>query len=363
VRSEGTVPAAIGAVLCLAASMGSARAQPADSTLTGRAIETPPPKLAVTRTKEASSCPDAAELNTRLEQLLGRSPAVDTNEGLGEGFDVEMSKDAEGFVAVIRPRAQPAAERRLSDPGATCEGLAEALGLTLGLLLDREQPRTAEGPGPGDTAPPPRAAAAGERRHAPPAGVRAGALGLGIDAGVLATYELLDSAWPALFAEVELRAFERLGIAAGALWMPTEPLEAGATTVDVGLLAATARGCWYLRVATPRIGACALGGVGRLQAQGQGFDVTYARTSPWYAVGAAGIAGGPLFGPIGWSARVGVWVPLRHETLHDCTTDSAGSNACKDVDSAQDANATLGTRYETAPLAPLVGGGLHASIF
>ena len=337
-----TLPAArlvasLAAAAALAASV--ARAQDTPSTPTGRIADTPLPKLEVTRGEGAEGCPAATSLAEDLQQMVGR-PAVDVEPGPGDGYRIDIARAPEGFEALVRRRGEVAGERRIVDPDPTCQGLRETVSLAMAVILD-EPPRTAEGPGPPRVpfTPPPAAPAPDLDPPGPP-------LRGSVSVGALASYELLDALWPVLFAELQLDPLPRFSVSAGVLWAPTEEVSAGSGAVDVALLAGSARGCGHLRVASPRVSGCLDLAMGQLRGEGVFADNGLAHRF-WVAGGASLDASGPVYGPLGWTARLGVWVPLRHQQF-----------AVERVDSTR-----IPDGYDTAPLAGVLGAGVRASIF
>jgi hypothetical protein len=316
-----------------------ARAQDTPGAPTGRIADTPLPKLEVTRGEGAEGCPAANSLADDLQQMVGR-PAVDVEPGPGDGYRIDIARAPEGFEAVVRRRGEVAGERRIVDPDPTCQGLRETVSLAMAVILD-EPPRTAEGPGPPRvpfTPPPP--APAPDAPPGPP-------LRASVSAGALASYELLDALWPVLFAELQLDPVPRFSVSAGILWTPTEEMSAGSGAVDVALLAGSARGCGHLRLESPRVSGCLDLAMGQLRGEGVGYADNGLGHRFWVAAGVSLDAAGPVYGPIGWTARFGVWVPLRHQKFPTESADSVG----------------IPNGYETAPLAGVLGAGIQAAIF
>jgi hypothetical protein len=241
----------------------------------------------------------------------------------------------------VRRRGEVAGERRIVDPDPTCQGLRETVSLAMAVILD-EPPRTAEGPGPPRvpfTAPP----AAPAPDLAPPGPPLRGS----VSAGVLASYELLDGLWPVLFAELQLDPLRRFSVSAGVLWAPTEEASAGSGVVELALIAGSARGCGHVRLAAPRVSGCLELAMGQLRGEGVGYADNGLGHRFWAAGGASLDAGGAVYGPFGWTARLGVWVPLRHQEF-----------AVEGADSV-----LIPGGYDTAPVAGVLGAGIQASIF
>jgi hypothetical protein len=318
-----------------------ARAQGTPSARTGRIADTPLPKLEVQRAEGAEGCAGAPALADDLQQMVGR-PAVDVEPGPGDGYRIDIARSAEGFEAVVRRRGEVAGERRIVDPDPTCQGLRETVSLAMAVILD-EPPRTAEGPGPPRVPSTPPPVAPAPDLAAPPGPPLHGS----VRAGAMASYELLDALWPVLFAELEVDPLPRLSVAAGVLWAPTEEASAGTGSVALALLAGSVRGCGHLRAAQPRVSGCLDLAMGRLLGEGVGYEDNGLAHRFWIAAGASLDASGPVYGPLGWTARLGMWVPLRHQRFAVERADSV----------------VIPEGYETAPVAGVLGAGLQASIF
>lgn len=332
------------AFTALGATAPSARGQDTPGVPTGRIADTPLPKLEVQRAQGAEACAGATALADDLQQMVGR-PAVDAEPGPGDGYRIDIARAAEGFEAVVRRRGEATGERRIVDPDPTCQGLRETVSLAMAVILD-EPPRTAEGPGP------PRVPLTPPPSPPPPDRLEPAAPWLGAaTAGAMASYQLVDSVWPVLFAELQLRPLPRWSLSAGVLWTPDESIDVGTAEVEVGLLAGSARGCGDFRVEAPRISGCLDLAIGQLRGEGAGFgqgagDNGVARTF-WMAGGASLDASGPVYGPIGWTARLGVWVPVRRQYFDVITWQSD----------------LVPGSYETPPVGGVLGAGLQAAIF
>ncbi|MEJ7733492.1 MAG: hypothetical protein WKG00_30390 [Polyangiaceae bacterium] len=315
-----------------------ARAQDSPGTPTGRIADTPLPKLEVTRSEGAEGCPGATSLADDLQQMVGR-PAVDVEPGPGDGYRVDIARAPEGFEAVVRRRGEVAGERRIVDPDPTCQGLRETVSWPWrSSSTSRRAPRRAPARRASVHAPP--AAPAPDLPPGPP-------LRGSVSAGAQASYELLDALAPVLFAELQLDVVPRFSVSAGVLWAPTEEASAGSGAVNVALIAGTARGCGHLHLTAPRVSGCLDLAMGQLRGEGVGYADTGLAHRFWMAAGASLDAAGAVYGPLGWTARLGVWVPLRHQKF-----------AIEGADSV-----LIPDGYDTAPLAGVLGAGVQASIF
>ncbi|AKT41292.1 hypothetical protein [Chondromyces crocatus] len=316
-------------------------------------------RLTVTRTAEATDCPDAAALTAAVEVAMKR-PALDdaSEEAAADTYEVRIFREDDAYAAVLRAGDLT---RRISDPGPTCAGLAEALAITLAILLDSEAPPRAE-PAPPSPAPPsPATPSARSTRRAPgstptatptPA-PSARAWDVSLDLGVSQTLGVLTPFSWAFHAEASLR-LERVSFGAGAIWMPTRTLDVTPGQVDITLALATARACAAIagHLEGPRLSVCAQPMVGAFSGAGRGYDPDRQVTVPWAALGALLLGEGPIAGPLGWSLRGAVVAPLVSEELTiDRVDGPAGAQALSVI-----------SAFTPSPIGFSLGAGLRVSI-
>jgi hypothetical protein len=130
------------------------------------------------------------------------------------------------------------------------------------------------------------------------------------------------------------------------LWAAPQSIDHGPGSVAVSLLALTLALCVDVlgRDGGVEIAACATQAAGEIRGTGRGYDA-YTRSvgRPWLAFGAGARAGGPIVGPLGWSAGALLLAPLTDEEF---TVEGVS-----------------GVAYEPAPLAVVSGVGLRLSIW
>lgn len=329
----------IGALsLATAAALAAARADAA-----------PLPRLVVHRAPAAADCPDAPTLAAAVERLMQR-PALDaaSEDRLASVYEVQILRAEDGYTSIIQAGGRT---RQISDAGETCAELSEALALTLAILLDSDAPRPLPPVMP-SPAPPvalapilPQPARPPARPPAPPRR----RWDVSIEVGAAQTLGVLTPASWALEGEVSLRL--RAGsIGLGALWLPARTIDAAPGTVDVWLAAATARACAAVvgELEGPRLSLCAQPMIGAIHGEGTGYTPDRAGSSVWAALGATGLAEGPLAGPLGWSARAALIVPL---TLQEFTVDVREGSAVRQI-----------TAFDPSPVGLLLGVGIRAAI-
>jgi hypothetical protein len=298
--------------------------------------------LTVQRDATATMCPDAAGLSTRVTTLVGSPLIVAAGAGTGGATEagrgevslvVSLACSPSGCQARIVTAGASRGRRLLDDPDPTCAGLADALTITLAMLLDWVPPVPAAPPASGSGAalivPPPAAASssaaapapassssfasASERRamSAPP--------GIGVVAGGGVVTGIAPSVAGLWSGELELRRassssalpWASLGISGA----PAESIAFRGGTVTTRYLAGSLVGCWPLRTGVVAIGACGSLSLARFAAEGSGYPKNDTTSRLWGIAGLGLDARGPLFGPLGWSTRVLLTVRDREQTV------------------------------------------------
>lgn len=286
-------------------------------------------EVSVEREARAMDCPDAAELEeamakqragTRAGEAPGRKPGEGT-----ERIEVRIARDDEGYEALIDA---PRGLRRIRDPGPSCEGLAAALAVTLALILDElgegkvveapaeEGAAPAEPPGQAPLRPEPEPdllPTLRPRRRAP-ARPDEGPVLVHLLAGP--TLGFLTPLSFALLGDLELRMEGRLSFGLGGAWLPTRTVDYPAAAypegeVDVSLAAGMGRAC--VRAAGSEYGVldfCLMPALGALRGEGRHYRTNRVASEPWVALGAGAVASGSFAGRLGWSSRLGFFVPL-----------------------------------------------------
>ncbi|AUX24179.1 hypothetical protein SOCEGT47_047160 [Sorangium cellulosum] len=362
-------------VLCTLAP-GSLRAAQAE----GR----PRPRLVVHREPEASDCPDAPSLAVAVERMMQR-PALDpvsapvSDDGVPPELEVRIHRDGPRYTAVLQAGGR--ARRLSSEQAPTCDELADALALTIAILLDSEPapmpelappppappPPAPPPPAPPPPAPPPPAPlpapVAPVQRATPapaPSRVAPPRWDLEAELGAAQTVGMLDAFRAAVLADVSLRrGVWSAGL--GAVWLPQRGITFLSGVAITQLAATTLRGCVTVagRRDGPRLSTCAASLLGAVHGAGEGFPVNREEAVPWFAVGGAALAEGPLHGPLGWSARATLLVPVTRARFTVERGDRTGSGEMP----ATDAPGTSDVVLDSAPVGLLVGVGARLSIW
>lgn len=259
----------------------------------------PSAEFSVLRAPGAEDCPDATALRARVEQIAGTPLAVLAAE-------VSFSREGGGYRAELRTRAPKEGERLLADQGPTCAALAEAVGVTLVLLLDRAPRRDlpASPPAQPTRTVPGRSAIGWIGLAAGPVfGETPGAsLGFGAVAGV----ELVH--W-----SIELGGTETL----------SRSVRFASGTVRVGLTSGELQLCRMIDLAGKllRAGACARAAAGQYRGEGEGYPTTTSVRLPWMAAGGGLRVGGSWGKRLLWGVSGLLLIPIRRQTF---SVDNAG---------------------------------------
>lgn len=318
------------------------------------AIAAPLPRLAVDRAPDAADCPDAQDLAAAVEQHMQR-PALDaagTEDAAGADlsaavYQVRIFRSEDGYSATLQAGDLT---RQFSDAGSRCDELAGAVALTLAILLD-SAPAARPKPSAAVRSKPARRAAASPA-PASPAPLRRSVLGdVGIDAGAAATLGFLAPLSVAFTSELSFR-FPSVSLGVGALVIPPRTVEVAPGTVEVWLAAGAIRLCADVAGDADRahLALCGQGLIGGIHGTGTGYAPDRKGSAPWLALGPAGLAEGPIAGPVGWSLRATCTFPILASAFTVEQPSGAGS-----------APRTV-TAFSPWPVNILVGAGLRVAI-
>jgi hypothetical protein len=251
-----------------------------------------PAGLTVSRDAGASDCPEAPALAAAINRGLGREGITDSDpEGAALRFSVAFGKQAGGYDAVISAAGARHGQRALSDTGASCAALGDAVGVLLVLLLD----------------------GGGELEPAPAAPTPTW-LSLGAGGGLA---EGATGGWAAAFTgTATLRFGARWAVRAGGTFVPARSSAFGPGVVEVGLGYGRVALCWSPVGRRPRweLALCAQPELGVLTGSGAGYELeNHAVRRPWIALGGGAALTGTLVGRLGWDVEVTASRPLTEE--------------------------------------------------
>jgi hypothetical protein len=253
----------------------------------------------VARTPAAADCPTPDEMHAAVEHIVGRRLDGATAPHLRA--TVEFQRDAAGFAAIVLLSGAKTGERRLTDTGSTCAPLAQAVAVTIAVLVDLgSEPAVA----PPTGSPQPAAGTRGEFWLA----------GAG-DVGLVAEATTAFGGGMAV-------AWERWSLrGSGEAVVPREAhLAPGG--VSVGLLRGQVLLCHDLaRGRRAELGGCAGGSAGWLYGHGHGYPVSADAGFAWAAGSAALRVGGGFGGRFVWGIEAGLLAPL---VRHTFSVENAG---------------------------------------
>lgn len=298
----------------------------------------PPAHLVVRRDDTASICPDADFLASRVNEITGWKALELTSSATTRlTLEVQLVGGKAGYSAQIRASGSRTGTRRIADIGNECVGLADALAVTLAIIMDDERTAPADGiPPPAEKPPRPLPTPREDRGAKEPSAV----LLRPYATGVLTLGVLEDPAFgPSVGLSV---ALEQVALGLEVLWLPPRTFQRSPGDAEVSLLAANAFGCW--RAVDDQAGYMALCGhlaAGRLHGAASGYDENRTRSRPWFAPGLGILGGGPVVGPLEWLAQAKVFVPANRERF---VIDNVGSV------------------HETPPIGGMLGIGLAIAI-
>ncbi|XXY18807.1 hypothetical protein WME88_04035 [Sorangium sp. So ce216] len=305
----------------------------------------------MTRGAGAESCPDAARLIERVEQLRGRPET-----GTSGVYLVSFTRGPDGLRASIRSGGD-ARELRDRSGSRSCAALEQATAVTLALLLDsdarepslqepeadaRGEPSPAAGapapaagapaPAPGAPAPSPAApaetpparpeptgAGGGEQEDGAPSRGR-GATRLTLAAGAAGLFGVVRPFAPVLSGELGIGG-ARFRATVGALWLVPQTLEHGPGELREALLGGSVRGCFAAAGSGAlRFDVCSGLHAGRLKVVASGYTRNGVAEKAWLAVPLE-LSLASLAGPFGFDVGVAALLPLRR---NDFSVDGVG---------------------------------------
>ncbi len=289
---------------CLAAILFIVSACPADVfAAAGESIS-----ITVSRGAGAEDCPDATALAVSVNRRF-RAPRVNAAATApSNGYAIEITHTDRGYRAVLRGGGNSGGEREVTDPSLTCGAMADALAVTLAILVQAAAP-------PQTTVRSHSAARVASDAMAAPFDevLRVGGgFTVGLPVGVS----------PALFGELAL-SWSRWSVGAGGLWVPARDVHYGPGQVSISYKLGYLRGCYALIAwRTVRAEACLWPMVGGVSGQGEGFLVNRNPQRLWAGLGAGPVIGGRLFWRLGWELRAVAIGAIRQQRF---TLDGAGA--------------------------------------
>lgn len=281
----------------------------ATSTVHAAGSEPPRAQLVVTRGAGAEDCPDATALTTKTRAMTAADITPDSAEMPRDTWiNVELSRVLSGYRATISARGRRHGTRTIDDVGPRCGSLADAVAITLVMLMDPELSSEAP-PKPSTPAvvmPPPPPSAPPARLLTPGAELAGGA-----------SFAILEHPAPLLELGAHLGIGERAGVALGGGYVFPDRVTSAGGEVRLGLAYGYLRGSFALLKSTST-SIVFNGGplLGSLSGAGEHYDVPKpTQRLLWLAV-----AGGPelratLASWLSWSMRLMLVAPVIHQSF------------------------------------------------
>jgi hypothetical protein len=295
-------------VALLATVSSAARADPARAS------------LAVTRDEGSRGCPDSGALAERVETVAGK-PLFDSPADAPRDtwVTVEFVHDFGGYRAVISARGSRQGTRTLDDVGPECASLADAVSITLAILLDPAATKSdAAAPAPVAVTPiavtsAPVATPQSDSAPSDPssASKQSDPTTFGVEASAGASLAVLDGIAPFVEAGGRARFGSVFALGLGGGFVPQDRVEFGSGSVDVSLAFGYLRACANL---LPRrrtiLEACLEPMLGGLRGSGNDYERTYTEWLFWSAAAAVFEGYGPINESVFWSFRARVLAPF-----------------------------------------------------
>jgi hypothetical protein len=246
------------------------------------AAELPGGTLTLTTTPSAAGCPTEDELAAELRQ---RSTVIPAPAPIQLAVHIDAVDGA--YVAQIRVAGRKQGERTLRTEGPSCQGLRDALVVSLLLLLDDDPDAESASTRPPPATPAPRASA----DSPPPAPAQPrdpSAASVWLELGAAGTHGLPYGISASFEAGFSFRA-RRWEVAALGFWAVPSEVAFAPGSLDIGLWGVGLSGC-VVPVQLPqpfRLSACGLAAAAELSVEPRGFTRAWPRKRPVYLAGAA----------------------------------------------------------------------------
>jgi hypothetical protein len=283
-------------------------------TVTSHAGAEPPRgSLVVTRDDGSRDCPDAAGVAERVRQMAGSS-MVDaaTSEARDTWIQVELTRASGGYRAVISAQGRRHGTRTIDDVGPGCSSLADAVAITLVMLLDPELERAVERPPlPAPAGPAIFSRARGERQN--PVELpqqRPSSLIAGAEVAAGLSFAVLDGSAPFAEGGVRLQLGRWVSFGAGGGFVFSDRARFGSGSVDLELGYVYLRGCGsFFSSLRARMELCLQPMLGSLRGAGN-YAKPDTGSALWFAAAAVAEIYGPFTSSAFWSLRVLALAPL-----------------------------------------------------
>lgn len=259
--------------------------------------------LVVTRGAGAEDCPAADGFLERVAAITGGDRLqTDSRAGSDTWVYLELTHDLGKYSAIVQTRGRQQGSRTLSDVSASCASLADAVAVTLAVLLDAGPPSVAREINPTPVVPRVEPKSRPERTDLRFATLLGGGVGLGLLAK--------PAPWGTGGVEAALGARVRLGLGAGVASPQRVHYLQGYT--DLNLAWAYARACALaLRTkADLELTFCVSPMLGVLSGSGKRYDFSSTKRWSWFVLAGGPQISGPLASPSFWWLSATLMAPL-----------------------------------------------------
>ncbi|MFO0613868.1 MAG: hypothetical protein U0414_14850 [Polyangiaceae bacterium] len=311
--------------------------------------------LFVQRGVGAEGCEDTHALRERINRIAERDAIVRGDASLRLTLQFDRAEAGPGFRALLHVSSQevdaPSGNREFSDVGPTCLALDEAIAVSIALLLD-DVPRAAPVISPDATThAPPKPLSPVEYSERPTASAT-------FDASAITSAGVVGSSTFGFELGFDFRAtrpapgkriapYLTVGVGLLTLIEDVEPTAGG--EIHLHLVAARVPACFAFHVANQSFGAqfCGFPALGTMIATGRGYAENATAYEPWFSLGASAIAEAAIVGPLSFTGRLELLVPIARPTF---VLERLGTGGA-----TQDA-------FEPSPVGAAAGVGIRALI-
>jgi hypothetical protein len=278
------------------------------------------PALVVTRAAGAEDCPDAAGIATRVAAMAGTNPfELRAEIPRNTWVQIEFAEGLSGYRAVISAHGRRQGKRAIDDIGPGCTSLADAVAITLVMLLDPELARPSPEPVP--AAPPPAVTPVRAPKAAPDVpgerSARSRRVSFGVEGAGGASIGILQHGSPFVEAGVLLRSRSWFSLATGGGFVLPDRVALPSGSVELGLWYA------YLRASAnvfegegSRIALFLGPSTGSLRGEGVDYTENPPQHLWWIAATFGAELCAALSASISWTARIFALTPLRYEGFY-----------------------------------------------
>jgi hypothetical protein len=261
-------------------------------------------------------------LRERVDAVAGKSLFNEATNAPRDTFvQVEFVRSISGFRAVISSRGSRHGTRSLDDVGPDCTSLADAVSITLAILLDPSSALAESDPPPMSPPPavlpapaPPRVDSAPTSRRSKKLETTPEPLRFDVEASMGASVAVLKSIVPLAEAGGRARIGQVVALGAGGGVVFPERIAFGGGTIDLSLTYGYVRGCANLLPGRrTMLEACFEPMLGALRGSGNDYDAPDVGWVFWSAAAALVQVYGPISESLLWSLRARVLAPFaRH---------------------------------------------------